>query len=583
MWMWKRISIEDKETIEWIYKKSKGQMWNLTWLMIGDVLFSLAVLLFSFATSTAIDQIVYDGDTRFFFYGSILLGIAVAQLVLRFAIGYGEECIRNRLTLHYRHQFLDEVLSKKYNQISKYHSGELLTHLFSDISVIASGVSGILPRLVSIVSRLILALGALFIFDKRLAVIFLVCGIVVATTSGLFRKRMKQMHRDVQEKEARMRSRLQETVEKLLIIRIFQKETELQNSNLALQEEHCMAQMVRKKFSTAASAGFIFVFKCSYVFALIWGTVNIAMGNMTYGSLVAILQLVGIIQAPFNSLSGILPQFYGMISSAERVILIEELESEFIDVAEQTENDHTASFATTSTTPSTEANSLRQGELEAIHLRHITFSYGNDNILENVSGTMKAGDTIAITGTSGCGKSTLFLLMLGIYELQEGTITFAMGNQILEPGRDARRLFSYVPQGNALFSGTIRENICFMNERTDEEIQRALELACVDEFIQSLPNGLDTVIGENALGVSEGQAQRLAIARAFIERAPILLLDEATSALDAETEERILHHIKGLEYQICLFVTHRRTVLDICNKEWVMTVEGMTEIEKESV
>lgn len=565
--MWKKISVRDKEVLQWIYKHSKGQMRNLIVLLIGDLAFSGAILLFSFMTSYSIDQIVYEGDSRYIRYATILFGIAFLQLVLRFTIGLGEEHIRNRLTIHYRQCFLDNVLKKQYNQISKYHSGELLTYLMSDISVISSGVSGILPRLVSMVSRLILALGALYLFDKRLAAIFLICGITVAVSSGCFRKTMKEMHKDVQEKEARMRSRLQETVEKLLIVRIFQKEKELQYSNHHLQEEHFAAQMKRKKFSTSASSGFIFVFKCSYVFALIWGTVNIANGNMTYGSLVAILQLVGIIQTPFNSLSGVMPQFYGMISSAERVIAIEELEAE---------------RECTLTTEERNALEIEGGSLE-VRVENVTFSYGYENVLNGVSGCMKSGDTIAITGTSGCGKSTLFLLMLGIYQLQSGAITFAKGDYTFFPGRDTRQLFSYVPQGNALFSGTIRENICFMNERSDSEIQRALELACVDEFIQSLPEGLDTVIGENALGVSEGQAQRLAIARAFIERAPILLLDEATSALDGETEERILRNIKQLEYQVCLFVTHRRTVLDICNKEWVISPEGMTEIESVEV
>ena len=181
--------------------------------------------------------------------------------------------------------------------------------------------------------------------------------------------------------------------------------------------------------------------------------------------------------------------------------------------------------------------------------------------------TVKSGDFIALTGLSGGGKSTLFLLMLGIYQPLEGSIQFQFENGVEAAGKRTRKLFAYVPQGNTLFSGTLRENIAmFAENSTEEQIWHAAEVACVKEFIAEQPEGLDTVIGERGVGLSEGQAQRIAVARAILSGAPILLLDEATSALDGETEKRLLENIAALKNKTCIIVTHRKAALAICNR-----------------
>lgn len=207
-------------------------------------------------------------------------------------------------------------------------------------------------------------------------------------------------------------------------------------------------------------------------------------------------------------------------------------------------------------------------DLRALQFDHIDFRYDRDVILDHTSLTINKGDFVAITGISGIGKSTLLKLLLGVFPTQDGSIYLEMADGSHIPAdKHTRRLFAYVPQGNMLLSGTILDNLKFINsDATDEEVQRAVEIACADTFINELPQGLMTVIGERGMGLSEGQVQRLAIARSLLSKSPVLLLDEATSALDEETEHRFLKNLKALQNVTCIIVSHKKAALRICNK-----------------
>ena len=209
--------------------------------------------------------------------------------------------------------------------------------------------------------------------------------------------------------------------------------------------------------------------------------------------------------------------------------------------------------------------------LTAIRFDHVSFTYGRTPVLDDVSLDIRKGDIAAFTGLSGGGKSTMFLLMLGAYRATGGNVFFEYGGERRAPDKGTRQLFAYVPQGNYLFSGTLRENLTFFSDDvTEEAIGEALRAACADGFVAELPQGLDTMLGEKGHGLSEGQMQRVAIARALLSGAPVLLLDEATSALDEETEARLLGHIAGMRNRTCLIVTHRRAALGICNRHFLL-------------
>ena len=261
------------------------------------------------------------------------------------------------------------------------------------------------------------------------------------------------------------------------------------------------------------------------------------------------MQLVNQIQSPLSALAGVIPTFYSIIASAERIMEIENYSDELEisdDIGDRYEY---------------------YNKLQRIEFDSITFKYNRDFVFENASVTVKKGDFAAITGISGIGKSTLLKLLLGVMSPQEGEIRLVTDSSQRQVDRDTRKLFSYVPQGNMLLSGTLRENITFMCEGSDEEIDRAIRLSCSDEFVSQLPDGLETVVGERGLGLSEGQIQRIAIARAILYDAPILLLDEATSALDEATEERLLKNLRALDNRTCIIITHKPAALNVCNKE----------------
>ncbi|MBR7060168.1 MAG: ATP-binding cassette domain-containing protein, partial [Eubacterium sp.] len=304
-----------------------------------------------------------------------------------------------------------------------------------------------------------------------------------------------------------------------------------------------------------------FVFSLGYVFALAFGAYRLIHG-ISYGTVTAMLQLVNQIQSPFAALSGVMPKYFSLIASAERLMEIDSLPDE------------------TSQNDSVIKPLEIYENLKSINFNDISFAYDRDVILDNTSLKINKGDFIAIMGISGIGKSTLLKLLLGVFKVDGGNIELELENEKIEVDNKTRKMFSYVPQGNFLLSGTIKENLTFINtQASDEEIEEAIRISCSDSFINELPDGLETVIGERGIGLSEGQLQRLAIARSLLSKAPVVLLDEATSALDEETEKRFLTNLKTLNNKTCIIVSHKKAALEICNK-YVQIIDSKIVVEE---
>ena len=361
-----------------------------------------------------------------------------------------------------------------------------------------------------------------------------------------FRGRLKGLHKQVQEKEGKVRSFLQESLESAAVIKVFGAERKMLRQNDRNQREHYKIRMKRRAIGIVSGAGFGLVFQAGYVLALVWGAFGIFSGGMSYGTLTAVLQLVNQIQSPFAGLSSLFPQYYAMLASAERIIELENLPEE-----------------------QKAAKALDYVDFQRLEVSGLRFGYGDKEVISRADFALNKGETAALTGISGGGKSTLFMLLLGAYRPDGGEIRFVSRSGEFPPGQETRRIFAYVPQGNCLFSGTIRENIAFLNdtEISDEAVMQAAKAACADEFIAQLPEGLDTHISENGHGLSEGQAQRIAVARALFSGAEFLLLDEATSALDEQTERHLLENISEMDGKTVLIVTHRPAALEICSRK----------------
>ena len=444
---------------------------------------------------------------------------------------------------------LSEILLKDYAGISKYHSGELVNRIFSDVNVVTEGVINILPPFVLLLTQIIGASVILFGIDPQFLFIILAAAALSLLAALCFKKKSKALHREMQSEEGKVHAVMQESLQNIRLIKASESEEHIKDRANERQSSFFKAQMRRANFVTFANTGINSVFRIGWLYAMLWGCFGISRRTITYGTLMAVLQLVGQIQAPFASMSGLLSKFYSMLASAERINEIYSLPEEEPKTFENT------------------AAALYK-DLENISFENVSFAYDKgEKTIENADFTINKGDFTALTGLSGGGKSTLFLLLLGIYAPSAGKITFKTHNGCRKAGRDTRCIFAYVPQGNTLFSGTLRENITMFCENAGEdEIINAAKTACIYDFISSLPKGLDTVIGERGLGISEGQAQRIAVARALLSPSPILLLDEATSALDEKTEAQLLKNISNSKTKTCFIVTHRPAALAICNR-----------------
>lgn len=468
-----------------------------------------------------------------------------------------------------RSMVLHRVLKKQYASVGVYHSGELVNRMFSDVNVVKSGITGIFPQLVSMAVSFFGAAFILMSMDWRFVILLVVGGLIGLAMIVGFRKPMSERHKAVQEKEGKLHSVLQETLGNLRFIKASGLEGNMEKQSDDAQADFLKVQLNRGYFSTAMNCSINTVFQLSWLICMLWGGVGIYKGALTYGSLAAIIQLVGQIQGPIAAAADIAGQAYSTVSSAERL-------KEVLDLPE--EEDSAAERATASG-PELYRN------LNAIILDDVSFDYGREPVLCGVNAEIKTGDFVAVTGVSGSGKSTLFQLLLGIYQPKSGSVELgfdraggaalaaltvdgmtAGGETMLKASKKTRPLFAYVPQGNILFSGTLRENLMMFNEgATDEELYNATKLACIDHLVEQLDDGLDTMLGERGVGLSEGQAQRVAVARAILSHAPVLLLDECTSALDEETEARLLENISRMKDRTCFIVTHRRAAMSICD------------------
>ncbi|MEG0377698.1 MAG: ABC transporter ATP-binding protein, partial [Eubacterium sp.] len=495
------------------------------------------------------------------------LFIIGAQALLQVYCRHRQAVIQGRLEMRFKLRGLGAMLKKDYRAVTAYHSGDLLNRLTSDVQVITSGITSLLPTVAGMLTKMVSAFWVLCLLDLRFSLLFAVAGLGMFTVTRFFRKRLKALHKRVQETDGQVRALLQEILENFLVIRSFGAEKKMSERSQGLQQANYREKIKKNTISVTANTGISFIFNLGYLYALIWSCQGIIAGSITIGTLTAVLQLINQIQAPFVGLSGILPQYYGVMASAERMMEIEELKAERILNGEPLDP------------------GVLYQELKGIHFNSISFSYGREPVFDDARFFMEKGDCIMIAGASGIGKSTLLKLLMGVLTPNKGRIVLKMKSGFpITVDRCVRSLFAYVPQGNFLLSGTIRENVLFMCPEAEKEvIEEALRLSCAQDFINKLPDGLETRIGEKGLGLSEGQVQRLAIARAILGGAPILLFDEATSALDAQTERRVLENIKGLEHKTCIIVTHREAARKVCNKIIKITHGKIEEEVKHSV
>lgn len=552
--------LNDLKNLQWILKKTKSQVLNFIMLNLINIVYSILSIYLILVSKNVIDAAVSQSLILLRKYIIELIVICFIEIGLKTILSSINAVTCAKLELHFKQDILNTILKKDYEHISKFHSGELMTRIVSDVNIIIDTLVALIPNILSMLTKLICALILLFHVSKELVVLFLIAGCVLFVVVNLFKPFLKKIHKKLQEASSNVRLLFKEIFDNLIVIKIFSSEDVILAKSRQLQDSRYDVQMKRRSLSIASSAGFNIIYQIGYFLTLIWGAYNLYLQNITVGGLTSIVQLITQVQAPIIGLSRSFQSMFAMLASAERLIELEELKE---DVKTQEMN----------------KDELYEN-LKSITLSGVSFTYKNKKIFDVADFEVAKGEIVAIYGESGIGKSTLLKLILGIIQKDAGEIGFSLKDGTLqEVNHDTRNMFAYVPQGKFILSGTIRENITFVNPDVSEEaLQEALAVSNCTSFMANLPNGLDTKIGERGSGLSEGQLQRLAIARALVSGAPILILDEITSSLDSKTEEEVLHNIKNLKNRTCIIVTHRNSISKICDKEFM--VEDMKIREK---
>ncbi|WP_298950223.1 ABC transporter ATP-binding protein [uncultured Alloprevotella sp.] len=536
-----------RSLLKWLWRMWKGYRTQaLMNVAIGLGVVALD-LLFVWATKLAID-IATGVDTQFTLKEAIFLLVCFAcgQVGLGICSRWVSAVLGVRAQNKIQHDLYARLLGSGWRELRAYHTGNLLNRLETDVYTVITLLTENFPSFFTTIVKFLGAFLFLFWMDKTLALIVVVIVPFFVLCSKLYMRKLRRLTHIIRDNDSKIQSLLQESLQHVVVIKTLGRQRTMLDRLSSLQNLLYRETLRKTKYSTVSStvinAGFI----AGYMLTFTWGTVSLQRGLITYGALIAFIQLVGQIQGPARQLARYVPLFISAFTATERLMELENIRHE-----------------------AAKGDRLLSGRV-GLRLEHLTFAYekGSKKIFDNFSYDFPPQSITAILGETGSGKTTLVRLLLNLIRAQAGSLYLydAQGLR-LEASPDTRCNFAYVPQGNTLLSGTIKENLLLGRpDATDEELHEALRLAAAD-FINELPDGIESICGEGGTGLSEGQAQRIAIARALLRRAPFLLLDEATSALDTETERRVLQNIVGtFAGRTVIVVTHRPEVLQYCTQ-----------------
>ena len=523
-----------------------------------SVIPSLIGLYSTYLNKELVNSAIYHNMDLFRRMVVIYVGITVFNLTFGYFYNRISTIMRNTMSSYARKEFYKTIFKKEYGYMEKIRIGELLNRLQNDLPSII-GTTFSFPR--TIVSLFISLVGSAYIIINtapEIALLAFPMIIIVGITSRLISKEMSEKSKIVWEKGTVVSSLFVEHLSNMLIFHTFGREDvayeQVSKAIDDLKETELDINRINSKF------GYINNFMMSVISsgATIYFLTKVTKATLSFGDYTMLTTLIARLQGEVSNISSIIPTLYNLMISSKRCIEIE-----------QAPNDLTRERKSEK-----EAIRFYDEDFKSILMKDVSFKYPQENrglVLDHFNLEINKHEFVAITGISGCGKSTMQRLMLGLYRPTEGELYLKKNNDELEPLDSAwRTLFSYVPQRNFLFYGTIREAIAFGNNDNldnDDGFWNALKIACGEDFVRNLPDGLDSQIGEQGTGLSEGQVQRLAIARAIYTDRPILLLDECTSSLDEQTERKLLENLKAMTDKTVIIVTHRPAALQFCDRE----------------
>jgi ATP-binding cassette, subfamily B, bacterial len=524
--------MKKNESLNIIFKENRSIKRKIMVVSFISLISSLTAIFFAYFSKETIDSALANNMDQFLIYAVILSLLLLLQIFSSILNPFLKTYYTSKFDIELKNKYYDKILRGKILETSKYHTGSLMNYLYSDIRIVSEGIFEVYPRAIFYLSRFLGAFILLFLLDDILALFLFATGVVLVLASRLLSREIKKRHHKLQEEETKVRQMIQESLEHIEVIKSYQKESAIEKDLDHKQQKFFKALIQKTMLSVFAQGGMTLFFAVGYGAAIIFGAIRLSEGIISFGALTAIIQLVSHIQTPFSGLSQIVPKYYSMIASSERLSHFNLLNQE-----------------------SNSASSI--SDFDELILSDVSFSYQNKPVIKNMSAQIKKGSIVYVKGNSGRGKTTLIKLLLGFFEPSIGEISFRYQDMLYPLNASTRNLFSYVPQSHFILSGTIKDNLSFYQDASMEDIIEKTKIAQIYDDIMKLPNGFDTTLGERGYGLSLGQIQRLAIARSLLRDTPIYLFDEISSALDQNTENEILSNIKKMTDKTIFIISHR--------------------------
>lgn len=540
-----KFKYDARTLLKWLWNAWRGnQLQAVLNASIG--LLSVGVSLgHVWAMKRAID--VASGTVEGNLYWAV--GVMAVLILLDFALNIAGTWVRNILGIkaqnRMQQRMLDRLLRAEWKGRNHHHSADILNRLEFDVNNVVNFLTETIPSTLSVLAMFIGAFLYLFSMDKVLAVIVIGIFPMFLAVSKIYVGQMRHLTRQVRDSDSKVQSVLQETIQHRMLIKTLESDSAMVERLGNTQSELRHRVVRRTKFSVFSNMVVNFGFAFGYLVAFLWAAIRMSAHTLSFGGMTAFLQLVNRIQGPARNLTKLVPAFVSVFTAAERLMELEE------DPLEE------------------QGTPIYIKAPCGIRLQNVGYAYedgGGEKVIDGLSFDFKPGSCTAILGETGAGKTTLVRMILALVQPQDGKIEIYHGSthQALSPLH--RCNFVYVPQGNTLMSGTIRENLRLGKlDATDEEMLHALHVSCAD-FVNDLPDGLNTLCSEQGGGLSEGQAQRIAIARSLLRDRSVMLFDEATSALDPDTERQLLNNILSAHDKTIIFITHRPAVIDYCDQ-----------------
>ena len=527
-------------------------------MMLCQLVLTVISLCFVFVSKKMVDVAVavYNGEVaeRPIWFWAIAMGVLILFRISINAIrGYLQTKTDVRMRNRLRANMFDVMLHMQSGAGERRHTGDLLNRTLEDVRVLASVISGSVPNLFGASLQFVAAFCFLLWLDARLALVLLVILPVGIVCGRYVTRRTRQMTHEIRNTDSKVQSHLQESMQHLTVLQTMEYTDNSSSMLGGLQDTLYSNELRRTKFSIMSRIVLALAFSAGHAVAFVWGAYGISTGVVTFGMMTAFLQLVGQVQRPLMDLSHTMPAIINSLASVDRIIEVEELPSEKTDT------------------------SVMLDSPVGVRLEEVTFAYpgSSSEVFSSFSYDFKPGSRTAIVGPTGVGKSTLIRLLLSLIKPDKGTVSLYSDSVSVPVSASTRCNMVYVPQGNSLFSGTIRDNLLMGNpDATTEQMVESLRTAAAD-FVLELPNGIDTQCFEKGAGLSEGQAQRIAIARALLRPGSVLLLDEFSSALDVETETVLMERLTSEpQDRTMIFITHRDRVIDFCDATLALSKEA---------